>query len=255
MRGAWRCRDFRLLPGETRRALSNWQWHPGYALFLLGVIKLPSIERPAKLGFVRLSFAAASLAVACWFVTRLGGKSLGVLEAFMPPTDSGWIKDYARALQVARATNRPILINFTGVTCTNCRMMEKNVFPQPTVRKQLSKYVTVELYTDREISSDAQNKALQQQLTGVITLPEYVRLDPDGHKLGVFQGSTYDVQRFADWLKGQIAAGVSLKARHLLHELSEVRPGIPRTGCGFGVVLDAGRIHFATEIPFYGFVV
>ncbi len=172
-------------------------------LFLLGVLRLPSIERPAKLGFIRLGFGAASLAVACWFVSCLGGKSLGELEAFMPPTDSGWLKDYARALQVARATNRPILINFTGVTCTNCRWMEKNMFPQPSVKGELSKYVTVELYTDRETSGDAENKALQQKLTGVVTLPEYVRLAPDGHKLDIFEGSTRDVQKFAGWLSGR----------------------------------------------------
>jgi thiol:disulfide interchange protein len=172
-------------------------------LFLLGAVPLPTIERPKKLGPWRGAFGIASLGLAIWFAFSLGGKSLGELEAFMPPTASGWIQDYMKALKVAQQTNKPILINFTGVTCTNCRWMEKNMFPQPPVKSELNKYVTVELYTDRETAGDKANQALQQKLTGVVTLPEYVRLTPEGQKLNIFEGSTRDVQKFTDWLGGR----------------------------------------------------
>jgi thiol:disulfide interchange protein DsbD len=170
-------------------------------LFLLSAYRLPGMERPAKLGPWRIGFGAASVALAVWFVTALGGRSLGELEAFMPPSESGWLHDYTRALQTARLTNRPILINFTGVTCTNCRWMEKNMFPRSEVASQLGRYITVELYTDRETSDDAANKVLQQKLTGVVTLPEYVALTPEGQKVLVFQGSTRDTGKFVSFLR------------------------------------------------------
>ncbi len=169
-------------------------------LFLLGRLPLPSIERPKKLGPWRIGFGIGSLALAVWFIASLSGRSLGELEAFMPPSESGWLHNYAKALRTSQQANRPILINFTGVTCTNCRWMEKNMFPRPLVAKQLGQYVTVELYTDRETSDDASNKALQQQLTGVVTLPEYVALSPEGKKLSVFQGSTRDMDKFVSFL-------------------------------------------------------
>jgi len=171
-------------------------------LFLLGVVPLPKIERPNKLGPVRVGFGIASVGLAVWFGTSIGGKPLGELEAFMPPTDHGWIKDYEKAVALAQRTNRPILINFTGVTCTNCRWMESNMFTRDDVKKELSRYVTVELYTDREQSGDVANKALEQKLTGTVTLPEYVRLTPSGNKQDAFGGSTRNPSEFIDFLQG-----------------------------------------------------
>lgn len=172
-------------------------------LYLLGVLPLPGIERPSKLGPWRAAIGVASLATAVWFLTSIGGRSLGELEAFMPPSDNGWMQSYDQALKVAAETNRPILINFTGVTCTNCRWMEKNMFPRDSVKTELGKYVTVELYTDRQTPGDERNKTLQQQLTGVVTLPEYVRLTPQGSKLNVFQGSTRNTGDFVGFLQGK----------------------------------------------------
>jgi thiol:disulfide interchange protein DsbD len=169
-------------------------------LYLLNVYRLPHMEKPAKIGPFRLAFGACSVAVAVWFALSLGGKSLGELEAFMPPTDSGWIKDYKRALALAQQTGRPILINFTGVTCTNCRWMEKNMFPKAEVQAALHRYVTVELYTDRELASDQMNKQLEQDLTNTVTLPEYVEVSPDGKKLADFPGSTRDTSEFVSFL-------------------------------------------------------
>jgi thiol:disulfide interchange protein DsbD len=171
-------------------------------LFLLNVFSLPHLDRPTKLGKFRLLFGIGSIAVAIWFISSLGGKSLGELEAFMPPTESGWLKDYKQALALAQKENRPIFINFTGVTCTNCRSMEQNMFPRKPVKDAIKKFITVELYTDRNLESDTMNKQLEQDLTNTVTLPEYVIVSPEGKKLKDFSGSTRDEGAFVGFLSG-----------------------------------------------------
>ncbi len=172
------------------------------ALFLAGILPLPHAERPKKVGLGRLALAVCTLGVAVYFASAAPGRSLGELEAFMPPSKvGGWLEDYDHALQVARQTNRPILINFTGVTCTNCRWMEKNMFPLPEVKRALSKYVLVELYTDRERASDQRNQQLQVQLTGEVTLPAYVSVSPEG-KVLQRTSTTRDPNEFVRFLKG-----------------------------------------------------
>ncbi len=170
-------------------------------LFLLGAFKLPHVDRPTKIGPTRAVFGVATVALAGWLTFHIGGRTLGELEAFMPPTESGWIKDYQKALDLARKTNKPLFLNFTGVTCTNCRSMERNMFPQAVVKKELDQYVTVELYTDRETPGDEQNKALEEKLTGVVTLPEYVVLNPEGQKVEDFAGSTRNTDEFVGFLR------------------------------------------------------
>src|SRR5262249_49748800 len=81
---------------------------------------------------------------------------------------NGWIENYEAALQKARAENKPVFLNFTGVTCTNCRWMEKNMFPEPEVKKELDHFVLAELYTDREKPDEvraADEKNAQRQTT------------------------------------------------------------------------------------------
>ena len=55
---------------------------------------------------------------------------------------------FDQARELAAAEKRPILIDFTGVNCANCRLMERRVLPRPEVVSLLKKFVTVQLYTD-----------------------------------------------------------------------------------------------------------
>ena len=55
---------------------------------------------------------------------------------------------FDQARELAAAEKRPILIDFTGVNCANCRLMERGVLPRPEVVSLLKKFVTVQLYTD-----------------------------------------------------------------------------------------------------------
>ncbi len=172
-------------------------------LYLLGAVPVKGHDRTG-IGIPRriLGVITVLLAFGCVYGAR--GASLGSVEAFLPPEKSTWLQDYARAQELAKKENKPIFINFTGVTCTNCRWMEKNMFPRQDVKDSLKNYVLVELYTDRKgklQANDERNQALQQKLTGTVTLPVYVVVTPTGDAVRNFQGSTPDPARFVGFLK------------------------------------------------------
>ncbi len=101
-----------------------------------------------------------------------------------------WGMSLAQAKEQAARENRPILIDFTGVNCTNCRQMEIGVFPNRQVLPLLKRFVTVQLYTDfvkipsltpLQWTERAEiNQDLLLKLTGEATNPIYVVLSPDG---------------------------------------------------------------------------
>ena len=82
-------------------------------------------------------------------------------------------------LTQAKAENKPIFIDFTGYTCTNCRLIEKNVFPNAGVKAEMEKFVRVRLYTDGGPNGD-KNQAYQEKTFGDVALPLYAVLTPDG---------------------------------------------------------------------------
>jgi thiol:disulfide interchange protein DsbD len=117
-----------------------------------------------------------------------------------------WIENYEAALQKARAENKPLFLNFTGVTCTNCRWMEKNMFPDPLVKKELDRFVLAELFTDREDSdevrvADEKNAERQVKQFGNAALPLYVIITPNEKTLAVFPSLTRDKQEFIGFLQ------------------------------------------------------
>src|SRR5690606_37376357 len=117
------------------------------------------------------------------------GGHLGELEAYVPAPAEGlafggsagggekaeWIKDdYPGALAKASETGRPLLISFTGYSCTNCKWMKANMFPKPEIREELDRMVLLELYTDDpdENVSDV-NQKLQQERFQSVAVPFY----------------------------------------------------------------------------------
>lgn len=109
-----------------------------------------------------------------------------------------WGMSYEAGVEQALAQGRPILIDFTGVNCANCRLMEQRVLPRPDVVALLEKFVTIQLFTDfvpiDTITQD-QRKTLadenfdrQIELTNDSTNPFYVALSPDGKVLGTMGG-------------------------------------------------------------------
>jgi thiol:disulfide interchange protein DsbD len=103
-----------------------------------------------------------------------------------------WGMSLEAALEQAKAEGRPILIDFTGVNCANCRTMESGVFPRPEIVSLLKNFVTVQLYTDfvpietltqeQRVELAGQNQ--ERLLTwGEATNPFYVVLTPEGKVL------------------------------------------------------------------------
>lgn len=111
-----------------------------------------------------------------------------------------WGLSYEAALEQARAENKPVLIDFTGINCANCRHMEQNVMTKPEVTRLLSRFVTVQLYTDfvpiRTITRHARqslaevNQDLLGKLTSEATNPYYATVSADGTLLEVQNGAT-----------------------------------------------------------------
>lgn len=132
-------------------------------LYLFGIFRFKH-EVKQKLGVVRGSFAALSLLFTSFLVNGLisEGNQLKLLSGFPPPefysihsTASDCplglecYKDYETGLEKAIAANKPILLDFTGWACVNCRKMEENVWSDPAVYALLNEnYIIISLYVD-----------------------------------------------------------------------------------------------------------
>lgn len=185
------------------------------SIYLLGKFQLP-LDTPApKIGVFRMLAATSFLGLAFYFITGLLGGNLGEWEAMLPPARANagvtfskstpaavaWLDSYDEALKNARAENKPVFLNFTGVTCTNCRWMESNMFTEPAVKKEFERFVMAELYTDRETSEDEKNGQLQAEKFQTVALPLYAIVDPNGNTLATFPGLTRDRQEFVGFLQ------------------------------------------------------
>lgn len=111
-----------------------------------------------------------------------------------------WAASMASAREMAATTSRPIFIDFTGYTCTNCRWMEANIFTRPDVRQRFEQYVLVRLYTDGRGEEYVRNQAMQKDSFGTVALPLYVVLSPGGETIATFPGLTRDPQEFVRFL-------------------------------------------------------
>ncbi|HRK20215.1 MAG TPA: cytochrome c biogenesis protein CcdA [Fimbriimonadaceae bacterium] len=191
------------------------------AFQLIGWLKLPT-ESEGKIGLARRAVGVVTLVLAGYCLAAIEGVRLGEMEAFLPPdpypgraSASGghgsiaWKTNWDEGKQIAAAEGKPIFINFTGVTCTNCRWMEKNMFTRPEVSAEINKYVPVELFTDRTTEADLANRGLQKELTKVVTLPVYVLATPDGKPIRIFQGSTRDADEFLKFLRSGTEGAVA----------------------------------------------
>ena len=193
-------------------------------LYLLGKFQLVHDSHIERIGAARLLIALISLALGLFLLTGLFGRRLGELESFLPPAienssstilapDNGttmlatngeltWItNDYDLALRQAKAEHRPLFIDFTGYTCTNCRWMEVNMFTKSPVKEELAKYLRLRLYTDGEGEPYEGFQQMQQDKFGTVALPLYVVLDSNGKPLTIFPGLTRNEAEFVSFLK------------------------------------------------------
>lgn len=187
--------------------------------YLLGWFRFPHETASGSIGAFRVLFATFFLAVSFYLLRGLFGFPLGELDAFLPPRGYGeaqvasfmqrpggeeerrWLADYDAALERAQIENKPVFIDFTGYTCTNCRWMEANMFPLPEVQAMFSEFVLVRLYTDGTEPEHAANQQLERKRFGTIALPFYAIISPHEETLATFPGLTRDRNEFLDFLR------------------------------------------------------
>jgi thiol:disulfide interchange protein DsbD len=188
--------------------------------YLLGWFHFRHETPSESVGAGRVLFAIFFLAVSFYLLRGLFGFPLGELDAFLPPRDYGevgtlssfggsvpkrdelvWHSDYSEALQKAKQQERPVFVDFTGYTCTNCRWMEANIFPLPEVEALFEQFVLVRLYTDGGEPEHERNQAFEQERFGTIALPYYAIISPEDITLATFPGLTRDKQEFIDFLR------------------------------------------------------
>ncbi len=166
-------------------------------LYLIGKLQLRHDPPPESIGVVQLLFAVLFFGLSLYMLPGLFGAPLGGLDAYLPPrmandvslvaalphataaeAEEGWHDDIDAAFAEARAARKPVFVDFTGYTCTNCRQMEANVFPRPEVARRFARdFVLLRLYTD-DAERGPELQRYQLRMTGTVALPTYAVVDP-----------------------------------------------------------------------------
>jgi thiol:disulfide interchange protein len=200
-------------------------------LYIIGVYALHGEERPKSITTGRLLVAMPFLLFSFYLAPGLLGASLGIWDAWLPArqatdvslvtsigaTGGGvqqdvWSDDYDASVERAIAENRPVFIDFTGYTCTNCRAMESTVFPLQNIEQRFNLMERVKLYTDGG-AKGPENQKFQFELTGTVALPTYVILDPHtGTVLDQIIGFTR-AERFEEFLDRGLERYERVRAR------------------------------------------
>ena len=173
--------------------------------------------------------AAASLSLAAYMVPGLWGMPCTLVSAFAPPMEKSAeekekiFTDYDEALAFARKEGRPLMVDFSGYGCVNCRKMEAAVFTDSVVADIIyNKYVFVQLFVDdrtplaetEEVEENGKMRKLrtlgdkwshlQATRYGANSQPFYVLIDSNGKLLAEPYSYDEDVERFLKWVKGPL---------------------------------------------------
>ena len=210
------------------------------AFYLFGWIRFPHDEVDPDEGY-KTSVPAyfigmASLAFAIYMVPGLWGAPCKAVSAFSPPKttqdfDLDVVKvepmflDYEQGMAYARANHKPVMVDFTGFGCVNCRKMEMAVWHDSKVRDYLTKdYVLISLYVDDKtplpetivVEENGQSvklrtvgdrwSYLQRSKFGANAQPFYVLLDNDGMPIGPSRSYDEDIDAYVDFLKAGLEA-------------------------------------------------
>lgn len=223
-------------------ALSAWVAILAVAgLYLLNLFRLPHDEEQPNVGVMRMVFGVGFLGLAVYLAPALlkngpasqrpGGAVFAWVDAFLLPEpaaaddDLPWAADLKAAVEKPAAGKPLVFVDFTGVTCTNCKLNEQNVFTNPRVRALLSRYTLVQMYTDEVPAAfftappaagarDAEarhNLNFQRDVFGTEQLPLYVILEPvyggGARVVGVYdEGKINDVAKFTEFLRKPLDA-------------------------------------------------
>ncbi|MFQ6613794.1 MAG: protein-disulfide reductase DsbD family protein [Fidelibacterota bacterium] len=185
-------------------------------IYLLGKLRLPHDSPLESIGVGRMLLSLLFLTFGLYLGTGLFGRPIhGLIYSYLPPSlengqvaspglaDSGtaleWLNDLDSGLAKAKTTGKPVFIDFTGYTCTNCRWMESNIFTDPAVIDRFRQFVLVRLYTDGG-DNYREKQRYEIERFGTAALPFYVILSPDNEEIARFPGLTRDLDQFLDFL-------------------------------------------------------
>lgn len=221
---------WRILDRETFLAL----WIVIFGLlgmYLLGKIKFAHDDDDNKVSVTRFFLAMFSLAFAVYMIPGLWGAPLKAVSAFAPPMQTqdfnlyknevhAKFNDFDAGMEYARQNGKPVMIDFTGYGCVNCRKMELSVWTDPKVSQLLNDdYVLITLYVDEKtklpepirITENGQERTLrtigdkwsylQRTKFGANAQPFYVLIDNEGKPLNKSYSYDEDIQKYIDFLE------------------------------------------------------
>ena len=173
-------------------------------IYLIGKIKMPLDSKNNEIGLIRKCFSILSIVFGIYLSSGLFGNNIhGLIESYLPPDNKveNWIEDLDEAYLMAKDQNKPIFIDFTGYTCTNCRWMEINVFELKEVKMIFEDFILVKLYTDGKEEIHVKNRNLEINRFGTAALPYYVILTPEDKLISTFPGMDVNFDNFINFLK------------------------------------------------------
>ena len=204
-------------------------------LYLIGKLKFQEdavggeIDKPMPVPCIMAGLCAIAFAI--YMVPGLWGAPCKAISAFAPPintqdfnlntkTVEAHYHSYEEGMAAAKAQGKPVLIDFTGFGCVNCRKMEAAVWTDPTVADMLNnQYVLISLYVDDktplaepvEVSLNGQQRTLrtvgdkwsylQASKFGANAQPYYIAIDNEGRPLNHAYGFKEDVAAYIDYLQ------------------------------------------------------
>jgi len=203
-------------------------------LYLIGKIKLSHDSDVPYISVGRLIVAMIVFSFAMYLVPGIWGAPLRLISGFPPPEfykewqtgkvdecphDLSCFHDYDEGMAYAKAQNKPVIVDFTGWACVNCRKMEDNVWSDPKVLNKLrDQYVLISLYVDdkkalpqsEQFVSPLSGKTIkttgnkwsdfQASKYNTNSQPYYVLLDNKGNILAQPKGYTPDIQTYVNFL-------------------------------------------------------
>lgn len=221
---------WRILDRETFLAL----WIVLFGLlgfYLLGKIKFPHDDDDTKVSVPRFFMALASLSFAVYMIPGLWGAPLKAVSAFAPPMHTqdfnlynnevhAKFDDYDLGMAYARQQGKPVMLDFTGYGCVNCRKMELAVWTDSKVSDIINNdYVLITLYVDNKTPLPSHVKImengtertlrtvgdkwsyLQRVKFGANAQPFYVLIDNEGKPLNKSYSYDEDVPKYIEFLQ------------------------------------------------------
>ncbi|MDR0938369.1 MAG: thioredoxin family protein [Mediterranea sp.] len=200
-------------------------------LYLLGKIKFAHDDDGTKIGVTRFFLALVSLAFVVYMIPGLWGAPVKAVSAFAPPiatqdfnlsqnTVHAKFSDYDLGMEYARKNKKPVMIDFTGGGCTNCRKMESAVWTDPRVSGIINNdYVLITLYVDNRAPLDtpmtieengrtrtlrtegAKWSYLQRVKFGANAQPFYILLDNEGLPLNTSYAYNENIEEYINFLR------------------------------------------------------